>query len=320
MMLSKVAERVYWTARYLERVESTARLVSIYDQLLFDLPRSVQLSWYNLITINSLQTDFDERYKVRDERNVVKFLIGDESNISSVVSSLKAARENIRTTRDVIPQETWEFINELSLFVQDNLKQGINRSKRYEFLGEIIKSCQQILGMLYGNMPHDEVWSFLRLGRNLERADMTTRILDAGVSVIAQMQEDDSVYNSRQIALGNVLRSLNADQAYRRLMRLSVNGPAVVEFLLGHKAFPRSITHCLNSMIHAAEQLPNPKPVRDHLLGIHKGLETKPTEVDETEVFSDFLNNLQIQFAEANNLIAQHWFSTDVEQIDYQAS
>jgi len=83
-MLSKVAERIYWAARYLERVESTARLLSIYDKLLFDLPRQVNLGWYNLIVINSLEQDFNERYSVRDERNVVKFLLGDESNYSSV--------------------------------------------------------------------------------------------------------------------------------------------------------------------------------------------------------------------------------------------
>ncbi len=98
-MLSKVAERVYWTARYIERVESTARMISIYDKLLFDLPRSVKITWYNLIVINSLESDFSDRYSVRDERNVVKFLIADENNPGSIVSSLTAIRENVRTTR-----------------------------------------------------------------------------------------------------------------------------------------------------------------------------------------------------------------------------
>lgn len=105
-MLSKVAERVYWTARYLERAENTARLIQVYDNLLFDLPRNVDLSWYNLITLNSQQIDFEDRYKVHDERNVIKFLVGDESNPSSIVSSLALIRENVRTTRDVVPEET----------------------------------------------------------------------------------------------------------------------------------------------------------------------------------------------------------------------
>ncbi len=159
-MLSRVAERVYWTARYLERIESTARLISIYDKLLFDLPRSVQFSWYNLITINSLEGDFNNRYSVKDEHNVVKFMIGDQDNPCSVFSSLQAIRENIRTTRDVILADTWELTNELSLYVKDNLQLGIKRSNRHEFLENIIKGCQQILGLLYGNMPHDAAWNF----------------------------------------------------------------------------------------------------------------------------------------------------------------
>ena len=81
-MLSKVAERIYWSARYLERVESTARLLSIYDKLLFDMPRRVNLGWYNLIVINSLEDDYNSRYSVRDERNVVKFLLGDDTVLS----------------------------------------------------------------------------------------------------------------------------------------------------------------------------------------------------------------------------------------------
>ena len=112
-MLSRVAERIYWCARYLERVENTARLVSVYDNLLFDLPHDFNIGWYNLITINSGEQAFDERYKIRDERNVVKFLLADDTNFSSMLVSLKMVRENMRTTRDVVPQETWELINEL---------------------------------------------------------------------------------------------------------------------------------------------------------------------------------------------------------------
>ncbi len=314
MMLSKVANRVYWGARYLERVESTARLITIYDQLLLDLPRTVQLSWYSLITLNSLQSDFDKRYTVQHERNVVKFLIADDTNANSIVSSLKAARENIRTTRDVFPQETWEFINELSQYVQANLPDGINRKKRYEFLSEIIRSCKQILGLLYGNMPHDEVWSFLQLGRSLERADMTTRILDAGVLAISWMKEDDNVVNSTQITLSNVLRSLNAIQAYRRLMRLSVSGPDVVEFLLRNPDLPRSITHCLNAMTQAASRLPRPQDVTEHLARLQLTLNENPVDVCKTEPFSDYLNEIQIELAEINNLIAETWFSTTIQQ------
>ena len=86
-MLSRVAERLYWSARYLERVENIARLVSVYDDLMYDLPRDIAVSWYHLVEINSGTELFEQRYKVKDERNVVKFMLADDTNPSSMLSS-----------------------------------------------------------------------------------------------------------------------------------------------------------------------------------------------------------------------------------------
>lgn len=319
-MLSKVAERVYWTARYLERIESTARLISIYDMLLFDLPRSVKLGWYNLVTINQLEEIFSAQYTVRDERNVVKFMIGDESNPSSIVSSLRCIRENVRTTRDVVPEETWELTNELSIYVQDNLQQGINRSKRHDFLENIIKGCQQILGLLYGNMPHDAAWEFLRLGRNLERADMTTRNLDAGIAAILEMQDDQSVINSRQIIWGNVLRSLNADQSYRRSTHMAVNGAAVVEYLLENNEFPRSIAHCMNAVSTSCNALPGSEAIAGKIAEINNNLFTLTDYTHLDESFREYLNTLQIQLGNIHQLISATWFPVQVQMQSQQLS
>lgn len=307
-MLSKVAERVYWTARYIERAENTARLIQVYDNLLFDLPRGVDLTWYNLITLNSQQIDFQDRYKVHEERNVIKFLVGDESNPSSIVSSLASIRENVRTTRDVVPEETWELTNELSLYVQENLQQGINRSKRHEFLDGVVKGCQQILGLLYGTMPHDAAWYFLRLGRNLERADMTSRIVDAGAAAALTLDDDDTVVNSRQIIWGNVLRSAGADQSYRRTVRASVKGEAVVHYLLEDLVFPRSIAHCLNAIADSATKLPRSRPVVTSLQEIQS---TVFNDVNYDELgmpLRDYLNDVQVKLASIHSIIANRWF------------
>lgn len=310
-MLSKVAERVYWTARYLERVENTARLIRVYDNLLFDLPRSLNFGWYNLITINSAHTEFAERYKVQDERNVVKFLLGDETHPASMVSSLRQIRENVRTTRDVVPEETWELTNELSLYVQENLQQGVNRSKRHQFLDGVVKGCQQILGLLYGTMPHDAAWDFLRLGRNLERADMTTRILDAGSAAALQLSEDDSAaVNSRQIIWGNVLRSVGADQSYRRTTRSTIKGATVVCYLLEDTEFPRTIAHCLNAIIHSASRLPRSKATVSYLQDIQANIFDEVDYEQLGEPLRDYLNDLQTELGGIHNAIAATWFPT----------
>jgi uncharacterized alpha-E superfamily protein len=314
-MLSKVAERVYWAARYLERVESTARMLSIYDTLLFDLPRQVNLGWYNLIVINSLEQDFNERYSVQDERNVVKFLVGDDTNPSSIVTSLKAIRENIRTTRDVIPADTWELVNELSQYVQDHLQQGINRRDRHEFLGNVISACQQIIGLWQVNMPRDSAWEMLKLGQNLERADMTTRNLDAATAAIMQIEDDDFAVNSQQIIWGNVLRSLSADQPYRRAMRSSVKAPLVCSFLLTDQRFPRSVEYCLNDMIQGVKALPRAEKIIADIRKLHKTVTDRAEDSAPGPEMREALNDLQISLQYLHFSISRTWFLNDQEQL-----
>ncbi len=307
-MLSKVAERVYWIARYLERVENTARLVGVYDNLLFDLPRTVEFGWFNLVQINSAQEDFLERYKVKDERNVVKFMLGDANNPSSVVSSLKMIRENVRTTMDVVPGEAWELINELSIYVNDNIQQGIGRSQRNVFLDEIVKGSQQINGLLYGTMPHDAAWYFIRLGRNLERADMTTRLLDAGAAALLQMERDESTVNVEQLIWGNVLRSVGADQSYRRTTRSAVEGEDVVYYLLEDAQFPRTIAHCLNALADSAKKLPRSKELVDFLIKLQENIFDDIDYNNLGEPLREYLNDLQQDLASIHSAIARTWF------------
>ncbi|WP_020683239.1 alpha-E domain-containing protein [Marinobacterium rhizophilum] len=309
MMLSRVAERIYWAARYLERVENTARLVSVYDNLLFDLPRSVNIGWFNLVIINSGSELFFERYRVQDERNVVKFTLADDTNPSSMLSSLTMLRENIRTARDVLPSEAWELVNELLLFARNNIQQGINRNGRHAFLNGIIEGCQGINGLLLGTVSRDATWHFLRLGCNLERADMTTRLLDAGAAVL-QLSDDNDTTNLSQIVWGNVLRSGSAYMAYRRTMRTTVNGSDVAHFLLSDEEFPRSVGYCLDQVRSATAKLPcagKPYPAIKPQLPKYDIRDSDSLNAD----FRDYLNDQQLMLAETHNHISSNWFAND---------
>jgi len=306
-MLSKVAERLYWTARYLERVENTARLVRVYDKLLFDLPNEINIDWYNLVILNSATALFEDRYKNRDERNVVKFMLSDDTNPSSVLSTLKRVRENIRTSRDVVPDETWELINEVYLYARNNIQQGINRSRRHQFLSEVIKGCQMLSGLLYGTMSHDAGWQFMKLGRDLERADMTTRILDAGASALLEANGDTNI-NLRQVVWGHVLRSAGAYMSYRRTVKAAVYGPDVASFMLEDPEFPRTVRFCLVEAAEAADKLPKNDRVRKVIRNIHPDAIQFETDPDLEEGFRDFLNDLQMQFGELHEAISETWF------------
>ncbi|NHO67754.1 alpha-E domain-containing protein [Aestuariicella hydrocarbonica] len=310
-MLSRVAERVYWSGRYLERVANTARLVSIYETLLLDLPKTVKLSWYNLIIINDLEEAYNERYSVRSERNVVKFLLGDEDNSSSLINSLTAVRENVRTTRDVVPEEAWEMICELTLYVQDNLELGINRRSRHEFLEDVIKGCLQINGLLFGTMPHVASWEFFSIGYNFERADMTIRYLEAGLTAILQLEDDDHAVNSQQVIWGNVLRSLNATQYYLRTTRSPVKGQEVLPYLINDPHFPRSIAHCIQSIISSCGTLPQSEPIIKHLKKISKKLDEQVDFSDAGEELLESLNQLQILLTSCHFIISDIWFPND---------
>lgn len=306
-MLSRVAERLFWSARYLERVENTARLVSVYDELLFDLPRDIQISWYNLIEINSGVEQFEQRYKVKDERNVVKFMLADDTNPSSMLTSLKMVRENIRTTRDVVPEEMWELINELDLYARQHIKQGINRSERHMFLNTIIEGCQKLIGLLAGAMTRDSGWHFLIMGRYLERADMNTRIIDAAVSLMLQSQAEESV-RLGQVVWSKVLKSQSAHLVYRRRVRSSINGAKTVDFLLNDPCLPRSLAYCFEQIKEASAKLPRSGIISAKINNMSKCQYPLKSSEDLNLAFHDYLNDLQIEIIEINHLITENWF------------
>lgn len=307
-MLSKVAERLYWTGRYLERIENTARMILVYDQLLFDLPRDIDISWYNLIELNGCDELFLERYKVKSDHNVTKFLLADDTNPSSMLSTLWAIRENVRTSRDSLPEESWELINEFYLEVKESVIDGTKRSMRHSFLNAIIEHCQMVNGMLESTMRRDAGWQFIKLGQNIERADMTTRILDAGAAVLVEANGDARV-NLQQIVWGNVLRSDSAYSAYRRTVKAAISGPEVANFLLHDLYFPRSLSACLNQITEAAEKLP-----KGEQLKLEQGRKLVDSiqprsESDLKRSFREQLNESQICLMELNGRIADVWFS-----------
>lgn len=307
-MLSTVAERLYWAARYLERMENTARLVKVYTNLMLDLTDDINIGWYNLIELNSCSEVFDKRFKNQTERNVVKFLLADENSPNSILNALHAVRENIRTSRDEVPVETWEQINELNIYITENVNKGINRSKRHEFLDGVIQGCQQINGLLSGTMSQGAGWQFLRVGRNLERADMTTRILDAGAAAIINSTDTDPASNLNQLVWGNVLTSLSAYLPYRKAMRAKVKGEDVIAFLIEDECFPRSLNFCLTHMQDAVSNLPNHEKVIKQIAKLKRQALTKSDARAVDQGFRDYLNDVQIGIAELHWFYAKAWF------------
>ncbi len=200
------------------------------------------------------------------------------------------------------------MVNELSIYATKNIQQGINRSARHEFLTNIIKGCQQINGLLTGTMCRDASWQFLRLGRNLERADMTTRLLDAGAAAQLEGEVETDMHIS-QVVWGNVLRSSSAELSYRRTMRSAVHERDVAEFLLENPDFPRSFRFCIDSMINGIKNLPNNAAAKKAL---HTMLEVE-FELDSDKrlgfEFREYLNQQQVNLGNLHQVFNQNWFA-----------
>ncbi|MGM0552429.1 MAG: alpha-E domain-containing protein [Pseudomonadota bacterium] len=307
-MLSRVAERVYWMARYVERAENTARMVTAFHLLALDMPKSVQLSWKGLVEVTGNDAVFDNHYQRDDERNCVKFLLADADNPSSVLNSLRAARENVRTTRDLVPSEAWEVMNELYLSARDHIDQGIGKRGRFEFLSDVIQRCQTLTGLLAGTMSHDAAYDFIRLGRNLERADMATRQVDVGaLKLLKKGGEDPEPYEG--LLWTSILRSESGFQMYRQHVKRRINGVDVVRFLLQNDAFPRSVTHALTQVQDALEKLPrNELPLRLALQARRHAMNANVEELTAEDGLHAFIDQLQQDIADIHGANAEAWF------------
>src|SRR5690606_37020724 len=182
LMLSRVASQLYWFSRYLRRAENTARLVGVGSLLQLDLPRSVRFTWRPMIANAGAEELFLGVHPEPDEADGLDFLLLDARNPSSLRSSVAQAREILRSIRDALPQEVWESVNDLHLYLDADGPRVMTRRYRLDFIGRITDGCLKVSGLLQANVSRDIGFQFLRLGTAIEQADMTTRIIDAGAS------------------------------------------------------------------------------------------------------------------------------------------
>lgn len=306
-MLSRVAQNLYWLARYLERAENTARLINVNSHLLLDLPTRVKLGWEPIVDILSARDTFYEHYDAVDEKSVITFMVVDKVNPGSIITSLISARENARTVKEIIPREAWEQINGLYLFVTENKNDAFTRRSRYSYLNKIILANQTITGLLAGTMTHDEGYAFMRIGRNLERADMSTRIIDVrSASLLADIENELPAFSNIQWM--GVLKSMTAYQMYRREVRVRINRKDVLAFLLTDPRFPRSLIHVLEQVEHSVSELPKSKEIVARTKSVKSLLlNSKPAELKQQKLH-EFIDDVQLGLIEIDEQIGATYF------------
>jgi len=240
-------------------------------------------------------------------------LLSDTNNHCSILSSLALARENARTTREIIPSEAWEQINNLYLFAKENASKGVARGPRHQLLNQLISHCQQIAGLFAGAMSHNSGYNFIRIARSLERADMTTRIVDVGsVTLLPGLSQTGSSSEQAEpfenMIWMSVLNSLSAYQMYRQHVLDRVNAEDVVTFLLQDAQFPRSVVHSLSKLESCLQHLPNNTSVLGQLSAIKRLLQDASISQLLQTGLLEYIDEMQIEFAELHERITQTWF------------
>lgn len=310
-MLARVVESVYWLSRYLERAENTARIIGVNTNLLLDLPGGIAPGWLPLVDISGNRAEFDAVSKAKStpgaERDVVHFLIADKANPGSICSSLHFARENARTLREILPSEAWELLNEFfSEFTRD-LATGINKRTRLDFLDRIVVSLQTLAGMLDGTMNRNDAYTFGSLGRNLERADMTSRIVDVRSAQLLPA-ETPELRPFESVQWMSVLKSLSGYQMYRLRMRTRVRRTDVLQFLLRDDQFPRSCQFCLMQLERSLGNLPRNEAVLEALAGAARFVARASFDTLDQPGLHELIDNIQLHINNVHNMIAEIYF------------
>jgi uncharacterized alpha-E superfamily protein len=242
-MLSRVANLTYWMARYLERAENSARILDVNTQLALESSMGVVNDarlWEPIIFALGDETLFKELYSETSERTVAEFVLFNPKNPNSVLSCINLARENARCIRDQISSDAWEQLNRLYLQMRGKTVADYRQTGTVEFLGRLRKSIQLFYGIAASMFPRNDAWQFYELGRFLERADDTSRLIDVKYfTLLPTVQAVGSTLDALQ--WGAVLRSCSAFEAFRKSRRGLINAERVIDYIVLDEFFPRSI-------------------------------------------------------------------------------
>jgi uncharacterized alpha-E superfamily protein len=252
-MLSRAADALYWMCRYAERAENVARFLDVSLQVMLDMPDTHDDPWEGVIAATGEAAFFTERFGTATRDAIVRFLTIDADSPYSIVSCVRQARDNARSIREAISSETWEQINKWYLLVRDAATLDAVVDDPHDFLAAVKEASHLFVGVTYLTMTHGEGWHFGRLGRLLERADQTSRIVDAKQQLLLARPADIGA-SLDEIHLSALLRSVSALEMYRKRYG-RFEHVDVVEFLVLDKLFPRSIRHCLTKAQHSLQAI-----------------------------------------------------------------
>lgn len=296
-MLSRVAENIFWLNRYLERADNYARFIDVNLNINLEMPPSYAGQWLPLVETTGDTELFKTLYTDATAENVIKFLATDVRNPNSIFSCLNYARENARIVRENIATEMWEAINAVYLWMQ-NFRIS-SPAEQIKFFGEIRKNVMLFYGTMEDTIAHSEAWHYGRLGRFLERADKTCRILDMKYYILLPKISDIGA-SLDQLQWAALLKSTSALQVYRRQFG-AIDPNNIARFLILDREFPRAIRYALIWINHSLHELSGSKEYTFNNLA-EKKTGALLSELD----FKDFQEILHVGLHEYMDYVQTH--------------
>lgn len=315
-MLSRVADSIYWLNRYVERAENVARFVEVNLNLLLDSPSGTTQQWEPIVGTTGDLALFKERYGIATAENVIRFLGFDAAYQNSIFSCLRMARENARSVREIISSEMWQQVNAFYLMVTEVAETGSlsDLSAVLKFFEEVKLQSHLFAGVMDATMTHNEGWHFGQIGRLIERADKTARILDVKYFILLPSITDvgSTLDELQWMAL---LKSASAYEMYRKRGGHRITPTAVAEFLILDKEFPRSIHSCIIEAERSLHHITG-TPVGNWRIPVERAMGRLRSDLDYATIeeivetgLHEYLDKLQSRMNEVGAKIFETFFA-----------
>ncbi|MBC6439719.1 MAG: alpha-E domain-containing protein [Rhodospirillales bacterium] len=243
-LLARFAENAFWIGRYMERTENLARILDVNET--FSRDSTEDALWRPILQLHGEEDIFLEQHQQATANEVVHYYLLDRNGVNSVRTCLEQARENARSMRHLIGTEMWRHLNMLHRWLIGLNRRDIRLDKLTRVCGRIKEGSQFFTGILEGTLHRDQVWYFIQLGKAIERAGQTTRLIDMKSYILMREGEEAAGIDISQ--WNTILRSVAAYHAFRRVHPRGMNGQQVVAFLLMDPAFPRSVARCVHDV------------------------------------------------------------------------
>ena len=315
-MLSRVADSLYWMARYIERAEHSARLIAVkLESMIEQSPEDAEASWARVVAALT-----GEEVKSTDAFAVTRNLAFDRHNPSSLVSSLRFARDNARQVREQLSTEVWEHLNKLYLSTQNQSIDAVFVHQPAAFFRQTLEDLFTLGGVTYATLRHGEGWRFLELGRHIERAQLVSRLLDIHFGIVSpgfRVEPPPPKYFDWLV----LLKFCCAFEPYCKEYTAALKPERIAQFLLFDAEFPHSVRYSVDRVVEAlAHVAPGAPPQRraacERLAGRLKA-SVDFGQIDELTGGSidNFLVNVTRQCEQIHDAVYQAYIAYDAEAV-----